>query len=87
MKYRPEDYLNSGFYDCADIECYRKKIVKCRKEHTCSECRTTIQKGERALYVSSLVEGKHFRGFYTCLSCIDWWLEGSGQVEAKEDKK
>lgn len=83
MKYSEDMYLNSGFYDGdmdAEVECHKEKIVKCRKEHKCSACENIISKGEKALYESGFMDGEPVSS-YTCLNCIEKWLEESGQVE------
>lgn len=82
MKYDKELYLDCGFYDGdmdVNIECHKEKIVKCRKEHTCSTCKRTIKVGEQALYENGFMDGKPVSS-YTCLECIEKWLEESGQV-------
>lgn len=83
MKYDEELYLDSGLYDAdmdVDILGHKEKIVKCRKEHTCNACQRTIKVGEQALYESGFMDGKPLSS-YTCLECIEKWLEESGQVE------
>lgn len=83
MKYSKEMYLDSGFYsgDMDDeIENHSEKIVKCRKPHACiGGCDTEIQVGEYALCEKGFVEGNPV-SCYTCLPCIEAWLEESGQV-------
>lgn len=84
MKYPKEMYLDSGFYagdmDC-EIENPQEKIVKCRKPHKClGGCKIEIQAGEYALCESGFMDGKPV-SCYTCLPCIEAWLEESGQVE------
>lgn len=86
MKYEPDDYLNSGFYDNDDteIEHHQEKIVTCRKPHPCGGgCEREIQIGEQALCESGFMGNKPVR-CYTCLPCIEAWLEESGQVEVGE---
>lgn len=82
MKYDEQMYLDSGFYgnDDSEINCFEEKIVKCRKSHICSNCQTEIPKGDKALYESGFMDGKPVHS-YTCLHCIEDWLEESGQVE------
>ncbi len=85
MKYDKELYIGSGIYEDMDanIECYKEKIVKCRKEHVCPSCQKTIKIGEEALYESGFMEGEPL-SCWTCLPCIEKWLEESGQVESEE---
>lgn len=42
--------------------------VKCRKPHKCLGCRRVIERGETALYTSSLYDG-HWSNYYTCNLC------------------
>ena len=86
MKYDKELYINSGFYDGDfgdDIENHKEKVVKCRKPHKCAACEKEIQAGEHALYESGFMDGQPV-SVYTCLECIEGWLEESGQVETEE---
>lgn len=81
MKYPIEMYTDSGFYgDYADAENYKEKVVKCRKSHKCSTCQTEIEPGEYALRETGFLDGEPVSA-YTCLKCIEEWLEESGQVE------
>lgn len=88
MKYAKELYLESGFYsDMNDeIENKKEKIVKCRKPHKCvGGCDTEIKAGDYALCESGFLDGKPV-SCYTCLPCIEKWLEESGQVEDNEEE-
>jgi hypothetical protein len=87
MKYKPEDYIDSGFYSGdEDIESHKEKVVKCRKPHKCiGGCEKEIPAGEYALYESGFLDGEPV-SCYTCLPCIEAWLEESGQVETDEDR-
>lgn len=84
MKYDKELYLDSGFYDGDfgdDLDCRKEKIVKCRKPHDCmGNCGKEIKAGDYALLETGFMDG-HPVSCYTCLPCIDAWLEESGQVE------
>lgn len=90
LKYDKELYLDSGFYDgdfCGaseDINCYKEKLVKCRKEHKCSVCNKNILIGSYAIYESGFMDG-HAVSCYTCTECIEKWLEESGQVDNEGD--
>ena len=90
MKYKPEDYLDSGFYGSDfgdDIECHKEKIVKCRKPHKCNGgCDTEIKAGEYALLETGFMDGEPV-SCYTCLPSIEAWLEESGQVELDENSE
>lgn len=87
MKYKPEMYLDCGLYDGDfgdDIENRKEKIVKCRKPHKCmGGCDTEIKVGEYALLESGFLDGEPM-SCYTCLPCIEAWLEESGQVDIEE---
>jgi hypothetical protein len=88
MKYRPEDYIDSGFYGCDDteIENHKERLVKCRKPHKCmGGCEGEIKPGEYALLETGFIDGSPI-SCYTCLPCIEAWLEESGQVESEELK-
>ena len=86
MKYDKELYLNSGFYDCdEEVQNQKEKIVKCRKPHKCmGGCDKTIEIGQQALYESGFMDGNPV-STYTCLECIEQWLEESGQVDTNDD--
>jgi hypothetical protein len=80
MKYKPEDYLDTGFYsDSEDLEHKKEKIVKCRKSHKCASCQNEIKTGDHALLESGFLDG-HPVSCYTCLFCIEEWLAESGQI-------
>jgi dissimilatory sulfite reductase (desulfoviridin) alpha/beta subunit len=87
MKYDEEMYLDSGFYAAdEDMGYTEEKIVKCRKPHICANCQTEIPKGDKALYEFGFLDGKPAH-CYTCLHCIEDWLEESGQVETKDGEQ
>jgi len=87
MKYTQQQYLESGFYSDDDIENYKAKIVKCRKEHKCvSGCEVIIKIGEPAFYESGFLEGKPVSA-YTCLPCIDAHLDRVNGVYELEAPK
>ena len=77
MKYKTEDYLESGFYSDMDddIKNHKEKIVKCRKPHMCMcGCKTEIKAGDYALLETGFMDGKPI-SCYTSLPCIEAWLE------------
>ena len=88
MKYDKEMYLDSGFYDGGlgddDIENHQEKVVKCRKIHKCSACETEIPVGEYALRETGFMDGEPL-SCYTCIPCIEAWLEESDQVDVGEN--
>lgn len=86
MKYKPEDYIESGIYgmDDDDIVDKKEKIVKCRKPHKCMSCEKEIAIGDNALRETGFMDGKPV-SCYTCLPCIEEWLEESGQVGYDEE--
>lgn len=90
MKYDKELYLDSGFYGGDfgdDITCHKEKIVKCRKPHEClGGCGNEIKVGEYALRETGFMDGEPV-SCYTCLPCIEEWLEESGQVETEDQLK
>lgn len=85
MKYDKEMYLDSGFYEGdEDIVNHKEKIVKCRKSHKCmGGCENEIKTGDHALLETGFMDGSPISS-YTCLPCIEKWLEESGQVETEE---
>jgi len=89
MKYAKEMYLDSGFYGGDfddDIENHKEKVVKCRKPHKCiGGCEAEISIGDYALLETGFMDGDPV-SCYTCLPCIEAWLQESGQVEARQDK-
>lgn len=85
MKYDKDLYIDSGIYGLdEDIRNYNEKIVKCRKSHKCVSCEREINRGEEALYESGFTDDGAVSA-YTCLECVEKWLEESGQVETDED--
>ena len=89
MKYKPEDYINSGFYDGdmgSDIEGHKSRVVRCRKPHNCmGGCGGEIKAGEHALVETGFWDG-HPVSCYTCLPCIDKWLDELNVVEGKTEE-
>ena len=86
MKYKEEDYIESGIYsDDEEIEHYRAKVVKCSKPHKCVSCQSEIIKGDDALMEAGFLDGKPV-SCHTCLSCIDRWLdEINGEDEMSDE--
>ena len=87
MKYGAELYVDSGIYSDADSEITnrKEKIVRCRKTHKCAACNSEIQIKELALRETGFMDGEP-ASCYTCLTCIEEWLEESGQVESEESE-
>ena len=85
MKYPKELYVGSGFSGGdEEIECYKEKVVKCRKEHKCNACQNVIAEGAEALRETGFLYGEPVSN-YLCLPCIEAWLEESGQVDVGDD--
>lgn len=87
MKYDKELYVDSGFYGDfgeEEVSCYKEKVVKCRKPHKCSACEKEINVGDHALSETGFMDGQGV-SCYTCIPCIEEWLEESGQVDTKCD--
>lgn len=76
MKYKIEDYINSGFYEetDADIVNHKIKIVKCKKNHQCVNCKAEIKIGDNAYFEKGFMHDEPV-SCYTCISCIDIWLD------------
>jgi len=88
MKYKTEDYIESGFYgtDDTEIESYKSKVVKCRKPHFCGGgCNIEIQPKDYALRETGFMDGEPISA-YTCLPCLDKWLDDINSVEEYEDE-
>lgn len=87
LKYRKELYTDSGMYS-GDMECeidaYEEKLVKCRKPHVCATCQRDIPKGDYALREHGFFDHKPVSA-YTCVECVEAWLEESGQVGFDSD--
>ena len=87
MKYSEEMYLDSGIYGIGeDIECHKEKLVKCRKDHECACCGREIESEETALYESGFMDGLPVSS-YTCIECVENWLEESGQVGNEDSEE
>jgi len=89
MKYKPEDYIESGFYSDSDdeIENKKEKVVRCRKPHECmGGCGKQIKVGEYALLETGFMDGKPV-SCYTCLPCIDAWLDELKKLEGEDEEE
>lgn len=88
MKYAKELYIDSQIFagDMDGSESnFSEKIVKTGKSHKCCVCEKEISKGTEMVMQSAIIEGEGWRNCYICLSCIEEWLEESGQVESDEE--
>lgn len=90
MKYDKELYIDCGFYDGdmdGEYQKYSEKIVKCRKPHHCNGgCGKEIKAGEQAVCETGFMDGKPV-SCYTCLECIEKWLEESGQADTEDEEE
>lgn len=85
MKYSEEMYIDSGIYGDSEegVKNRKERLVKCRNIHMCSNCGKEIEKGEYAVCETGFLEGENV-SCYTCLECIEEWLEESGQVDNED---
>jgi hypothetical protein len=89
MKYKPEDYINSGYYGVEDdgVTYHKEKLVKCRTSHKClGGCDSEIKPGEYALLESGFMDGEPV-SCYTCLPCIDKWLDELHAHEHEDEEE
>ena len=94
LKHPKEMYLNSGYFD-GDMDCEytenTQKLVKCRKQHKCvgfgRRCKKNIKPGELAVLDKALFPGEGWKSCYLCISCVEEWLEESGQVDSEEENE
>jgi hypothetical protein len=75
------EYLEVELFEDGDAEmrCMEKKIVITRKEHRCAFADVNqkphqIPPKTRAIKESGLVEGE-WGAAYSCLPCVDEWLD------------
>ncbi|MDC0802719.1 hypothetical protein [Clostridium paraputrificum] len=81
MKYDKGLYIESGIYGLdEDVRNHQEKLVKCRKMHKCVSCERDIRVGEQALCETGFTDDGAVVA-YTCLECVEEWLEESGQVD------
>lgn len=79
MKYTKEQYLNCGFYEITEEEIdYESKIVIIKKKKQCVVCREDCLSGSKMFFESCILEGIGRRNSYTCLNCLDKWIDHIG---------
>ena len=49
-------------------DIFDEREVKCRKPHKCRGCKRRIERGEKALYISSLFDHS-WDNYYLCTTC------------------
>lgn len=84
MKYSEEMYIDSQIFagDMDGSESnFTEKIVKTRNAHTCCVCEKEIPSGTKMVMQSAIMQDMGWCNCYICLSCIEKWLEESGQVD------
>jgi len=77
VKYKAKEYENCEFYGfngSEGIASYKSKVVKCKTEHLCSHCNKKIKKGDHALREIGFMDGNPVQS-YTCIPCLDAWIE------------
>lgn len=84
LKHTEEEYLNCCFFGYEEDFVINKKdsIVRCRKAHTCSNCRKEIQINEFAYNERGFMDGEPV-SCYTCIPCLDAWID---EEEAEDDE-
>lgn len=87
MKYDEKLYIDTGIYGYEEegMSCRKEKIVKCRKFHKCASCGKEIRKDEQAIRESGFLDDEVVC-CYTCLECIEKWLEESGLIDDEMDE-
>lgn len=84
MKYEKELYIGNEIYGCdEDFERKEEKVVKCRKPHECMSCDKEIKAGDYAVCETGFMFGEPTRT-YTCIECMEEWMEQIGRVESEE---
>lgn len=76
-KYSDQQYIDLEFWPTGEGESNHSiRVVKVRKEHVCA-CNPnhSIKSGEKALYEKCILEDEGWVGSYTCLPCLDEWIE------------
>lgn len=88
MKYEKELYEETEFYGENDEETnHTQKVVKCRKEHICCNCKAEIKKGDDALCEKAIIQGEGRQTCYTCIKCCDEWLDEIYDDEEDEEEE
>jgi hypothetical protein len=87
MKYDKSEYEEAEFYGCEEdgVENHQQKLVKCVKPHTCVSCQKEIQKGENALRETGFMPFDGPVSCYTCIPCLDKWLDEINGDESEAD--
>lgn len=91
LKYNPDLYVHSGYFD-GDMDCEyvneSEKLVKVRKEHPCvgygENCSKLIKPGQYAIKQTALFPGEGWKSCYICTNCIEDWLVESHQVSEED---
>lgn len=79
MKYTKEQYLNCNYYEITSEEInHKNNVVKSRKERTCVICRNKYPAGTWLYFESCILEGTGRVSSYTCLNCLDQWIDQIG---------
>lgn len=85
MKHSKEDYETCHYYEPSEDEIrYSCKVVKVRKQHYCiasDEKKHYIDAGQMALVERAIIPGAGRRSAYTCLPCLDDWIDHIKKIE------
>jgi hypothetical protein len=81
MKYSVQDYVDSNFYGGSeDVVGYVAKVVRIHRGRPCVYCSSPTSHGEMMLRETCIIPGEGRKSAYTCLPCIDKWLD---QIKGK----
>ncbi len=85
MKHSIEVYENCNHYGSSGDEIqYSCKVIKVRKRHYCIESDEEnhfIEPGQMALVEVALIPGVDCQSAYTCLPCLDDWIDHIKAIE------
>ncbi len=85
MKHSKEDYETCNYYESTGDEIqYSCKVIKARARHYCiasDEKNHFIEPGQMALVERALIPDVGRRSAYTCLPCLDDWIDHIKRIE------
>lgn len=86
MKYSIETYLSCEYWPHGEEVDHSQKIITVRKEHPCASATRlhNIAPGEKALLERAIIKDQGRVSAYTCLPCLDAWIDEHPLIEVKE---